>query len=111
MTPAAFDRLDALGDRLRSRLGDLFLSARVPGQVAGAGSLFRLLFTERPLRSYRDLHQLAEVRMERLFYALVDAGVLVHPAGLGCLSTPMGDREVREIAAAAERALATVGRA
>jgi glutamate-1-semialdehyde 2,1-aminomutase len=110
MTPAAFDRLEALGDRLRNRLGDVFRSAGVTGQATGAGSLFRLLFTERPLRSYRDLDQPAEARMERLFYALLDAGVLVHTAGLGCLSTPMGDREVEEIAAAAERALATVGR-
>ena len=110
MTPAAFDRLEALGTRLRSRLGDVFRSAGMPGQATGAGSLFRLLFTDRPLRSYRDLDQAAEARMERFFYALFDAGVLVHTAGLGCLSTPMSDREVEEIAAAAERALATVGR-
>jgi glutamate-1-semialdehyde 2,1-aminomutase len=56
------------------------------------------------------LDQAAEARMERLFRALLDAGVLLHTTGLGCLSTPMGDREVEEIAAAAERALGVVGR-
>jgi glutamate-1-semialdehyde 2,1-aminomutase len=110
MTPAAFARLEALGDQLRRRLAEVFRAAGVPGQVTGAGSLFRILFTERPLGSYRDLDQPAEARMERLFYALLDAGVLLHTAGLGCLSTPMGDREVEEIAAAAERALAALGR-
>ena len=49
--------------------------------------------------------------MERLFHALLDAGVLLHTTGLGCLSTPMDEREVEEIAAAAEQALETVGRA
>jgi glutamate-1-semialdehyde 2,1-aminomutase len=110
MTPAAFDRLEALGARLRARLREVFRDAGVPGQVTGEGSLFRLLFTDRPLRSYRDLDQAAEARMERLFLALLEAGVLIHTTGLGCLSTPMGDREIEEIAVAAERALEAVGR-
>ena len=110
MTPAEFDRLDALGVRLRVRLGEAFRAAGVPGQATGEGSLFRLLFTDRPLRSYRDIDQAAEARMERLFRALLDSGVLLHTTGLGCLSTPMGDREVEELAAAVERALASVDR-
>jgi glutamate-1-semialdehyde 2,1-aminomutase len=111
MTEAEFERLDALGARLRARLSDVLRAARVPGQATGEGSLFRLLFTDRPLRSYRDVDQAAEARMERLFRALLDAGVLIHTTGLGCLSTPMGEREVEEIAVAVERALGSVGRA
>jgi glutamate-1-semialdehyde 2,1-aminomutase len=110
MTPAAFDRLETLGDRLRVRLGEVFRAAGVPGQVTGAGSLFRLLFTDRPLRSYRDVDQAVEARVERLFRALLDEGVLLHTTGLGCLSTPMSEREVEEIAVATERALAVVRR-
>jgi len=110
LTPAEFDRLETLGERLRARLGEVFRAVGMPGQVTGAGSLFRLLFTDRPLRSYRDVDQAAEARMEGLFRALLDAGVLLHTTGLGCLSTPMRDREVEEIAAATERALASVGR-
>jgi glutamate-1-semialdehyde 2,1-aminomutase len=110
MTPAAFDRLEALGARFRARVGEVFRAAGVPGQVTGEGSLFRLLFTDRPLRSYRDIDQAAEARMERLFLALFHAGVLVHTSGLGCLSTPMGEREVEEFAAATEQALAAIGR-
>jgi glutamate-1-semialdehyde 2,1-aminomutase len=111
MTPAAFDRLEALGVRLRARLGDVFRAAGVPCQATGEGSLFRILFTDRPLRSYRDLDQRAEARMEALFYQLLDAGVLLHTSGLGCLSTPMGDAEVEGLAAAVERALRSGGRA
>jgi glutamate-1-semialdehyde 2,1-aminomutase len=110
MTPAEFDRLDALGARLRVRLGEAFRAAGVPGQATGEGSLFRLLFTDRPLRSYRDVDQAAEARMERLFRALLDSGVLLHTTGLGCLSTPMGEGEVEELAAAVERALASIDR-
>jgi glutamate-1-semialdehyde 2,1-aminomutase len=110
MTPAEFDRLEMLGDRLRVRLGEVFRAAGVPGQITGAGSLFRLLFTDRPLRSYRDLDLAAEGRMEQLFRALLDAGVLLHTTGLGCLSTPMGDREIEQIAAATEQALSGLDR-
>jgi glutamate-1-semialdehyde 2,1-aminomutase len=110
MTPLEFDRLERLGAQLRRRLGEAYRGARVPGQVTGEGSLFRLLFTDRPLRSYRDVDQTAEARMEGLFHALLDGGVLLHTTGLGCLSTPMGEREVEEIAAAVERAVGAVGR-
>jgi glutamate-1-semialdehyde 2,1-aminomutase len=111
MTPAEFDRLDALGARLRARVGDALRTAGVPGQITGAGSLFRLLFTGRPLLSYRDVDQRAEARMEPFFHALLDAGVLLHTTGLGCLSTPMGDAEIEELAGAVERALRSTARA
>ncbi len=106
MDEAAFARLDALGRRLRARLSEAFGASGVAGQVTGDGSLFRLLLTARPLQSYRDAADPdAEARLNRLFYHLLDAGVLVNTNGLGCLSTPMGEREVGEIAAALEQAL------
>jgi glutamate-1-semialdehyde 2,1-aminomutase len=110
MTPAEYDRLERLGARLRSRLTDVMRGHGVPGQVAGDGSLFRLLGTARPLRSFRDVDPDAETRIERLFYHLLDAGVLLHTNGLGCLSTPMTEREVEELAAALDRALGALRR-
>ncbi len=111
LDPAAFDRLEAFGARLRARLGEVFRARRVPGQVTGDGSLFRLLLTDRPLRSYRDaVDPAAEARMERLYHHLLDAGVFLHTNGLGCLSTPMTEREVEELAVALDRALAALAR-
>ena len=43
-----------------------------------------------------------------LFAAILDAGVLVNTNGLGCISTPMGEPELEELATATERALARV---
>jgi glutamate-1-semialdehyde 2,1-aminomutase len=105
LTPAEYERLEALGVRLRTRLGEVFRAHGVPGQVTGDGSLFRFLGTPAPLRSYRDVDPTAEARIERLFYHLLDAGVLIHTNGLGCLSTPMTEREVEELAVALDRAL------
>ena len=58
----------------------------------------------RRLRSFRDADPTAETRIEQLFYQLLDAGVLIHTNGLGCLSTPMTERELEEIAVALDRA-------
>jgi glutamate-1-semialdehyde 2,1-aminomutase len=111
MDAPAFARLEALGSRLRARAGEVFERSGVPGQVTGDASLFRLVLTSRPLRSYRDMADpAAEGRAERLFQHLLDAGVLVNTNGLGCLSTPMEEREVEEVASALERGLAALAR-
>src|SRR5262249_58891558 len=89
---------------LRARLTEVFQARGVPGQVTGDASLFRLLLTSRPLHSYRDAaDSAAEARLTRIFYHLLEAGVVVNSNGLGCLSTPMREREVEEIAVALER--------
>jgi glutamate-1-semialdehyde 2,1-aminomutase len=111
LAEGAFDRLNALGERSRARFGEVFRASGVPGQVTGDGSLFRLLLTARPLRSYRDVADpAAEARGQQLFLHLLDAGVLVNTNGLGCLSTPMGEREVEEMAGALDRALVRLAR-
>ena len=111
MDAAAFTRLEALGARLRARLGEVFRGSRVAGQVTGDASLFRLVLTGRTLTNYRDTADPAsEGRAERLFHHVLDAGVLMNTNGLGCLSTPMGEAEVETIAAALEQGLALLAR-
>jgi glutamate-1-semialdehyde 2,1-aminomutase len=105
MTPEEFARLEALGARLRARIDEVLRAGGVPGQATGDASLFRIVLTPGPLRSYRDLDPDADGRQERLCHALLDAGVVVNTNLLGCLSTPMTEGEVEEIAAALEQAL------
>jgi glutamate-1-semialdehyde 2,1-aminomutase len=97
-----------LGDLLRARLTEVFRELHVPGQVTGDASLFRILLSERPIRGFRDIDRGCLARTEQLFYRLLDAGVLLSPGGLGCLSTPMTEREVEEMAVALGRALASL---
>jgi glutamate-1-semialdehyde 2,1-aminomutase len=105
MTEPEFERLETLGRRLRARLDEMLRANGVPGQVTGAASLFRIVLSGRPLRNYRDVDPEAGARADRLCHALLDAGVVVNTNGLGCLSTPMTEREVEEIAVALDRAL------
>jgi glutamate-1-semialdehyde 2,1-aminomutase len=110
MTPEAFARLETLGARLRSRLAEVVRASGVAGQVTGDGSLFRLLLSPGPLTCYRDVDPAAAGRTAPLFHAFLEAGVLIGTTGLGCLSTPMGEREVEEIAGACEQALRVLPR-
>jgi glutamate-1-semialdehyde aminotransferase len=72
----------------------------------GDASLFRFLMTAGVPRTHRDtVEPAADRRLSRLFLYLLDASVLVGANGLGCLSTPMGEQEIDEIAEATARAL------
>jgi glutamate-1-semialdehyde 2,1-aminomutase len=107
----AFARLEALGERLRARLTDLLAGGSVPGAVMGDASLFRFVMTADVPRTYRDtVEPAADRRLSRLFLQLLDEGVLVGANGLGCLSTPMGEREIDEIVEATARSLHALAR-
>jgi glutamate-1-semialdehyde 2,1-aminomutase len=111
MDRPAFARLEDMGVRLRKRFNDVFRKSGRRGQATGAGSLFRLMLVDRPLRNYRDtIEPGIDARSYRLFLALLDAGIMVNDNGLGCLSTPMGEAELDRIEAALDHALATLGR-
>src|SRR6185295_15655015 len=54
LTPDAYVRLDALGERLRGGVARLLGATRRRGQVSGVGSLFCLHWTASPLTDYRS---------------------------------------------------------
>jgi glutamate-1-semialdehyde 2,1-aminomutase len=104
----AFSRLEDMGERLRVRLRVVLSARELPAQITGEGSLFRFVMINRPLKSYRDTVEpgVAE-RTNRLFMALLDAGIMINNNGLACLSTPMGEAELDRIESAVDRALST----
>jgi len=96
MSPAEFDRLNALGERAREGLRRAMTGAGVAGQVTGAGSLLRVHFHDREMVDFRSaLPSSSERDLSRRFYeALLARGVLVAPYGTAALSTPMGTEEI-----------------
>lgn len=119
LTPEAYDRLETLGDDLRSRANAVFADAGVPGQVSGAGSLILVVPTDAPIVNYRSIPKdpATEARMRGLHRGLMDAGdrdevgIIVSKEGLGALSTPMGQLEIDRFIAALEQAVHQVAEA
>ncbi len=96
LTPAAFSRLEMLGDRLRDGLRGILDELGVPGQVTGRGSLCSLALFDHPLRNYRDVvpDDKARRAMAGLHCYLLNHGVQIAPSGMFILSTVMTEAEI-----------------
>ena len=107
LDPAAYQRLDQIGERVRAGIDEAFRRHGVAGGTVGLGSLLRLHFTDRPVRDYRSAYAspAEAARQDACFRRLIDEGVLMAPNGLMALSTPMTDDDVDMIVASVSAAL------
>lgn len=107
MTASAFTALNELGERARSVLEAAIERAGAEAQVTGAGSLFRIHMTRRPLSDYRSSAPRGEEKAALAFLNryLLNHGVALTPTGLGSLSTPMAPEEVVALGDALEGGL------
>lgn len=107
LTPAEFDRLEALGDRARKGMTEAFRDAGVPGQVTGLGSLLRFHMTSAPLVDYRSALMTAEQKnaLARVLRLMREDGVFLNDRGVAALSTPMTEKEIDTLIESFARAL------
>jgi glutamate-1-semialdehyde 2,1-aminomutase len=94
LTPGAYAKLDALGDRLRAGVKRILSKGKQPAQVTGLGSLFWIHWTKKRLSDYRSRVPADAERPLRTFMALLNDGVLLTQRGLGCCSLAMVDSDV-----------------
>jgi glutamate-1-semialdehyde 2,1-aminomutase len=94
LTPNAYAKMDRLGERLRSKLTQLFQELDAPAVVTGLGSLFRIHFTDGPVRTYRDTLNRNIESHRKLFFWLLNHGLYIDVRGMGCLSLPMEDAHI-----------------
>jgi glutamate-1-semialdehyde 2,1-aminomutase len=103
LTPDAYTRLEALGDRLRDGVRRLLRKRAYPGQITGVGSLFWLHHTRKKLSDYRSARPDDPQAPARTFLGLINEGVLLSQRGLGACSLAMTDADV-------DRFVETLGR-
>jgi glutamate-1-semialdehyde 2,1-aminomutase len=97
MTPAAFDRLNRLGEYVRDRLRRLFRDTRRAAQVCGAGSMFLAHLTAEELIDFRSLRGFSRTNpiYGDLCHKMLEYGFILSPRGIfGCLSMPMAESEL-----------------
>jgi glutamate-1-semialdehyde 2,1-aminomutase len=94
LTPSEYQRLNALGDRLRLGLTRVFDELRAPAQVSGVGSLFNVHFTREPLQDARAPRSADSELAHLYFLEMLNRGIMLAPRGMGSLSTPMTEREI-----------------
>jgi glutamate-1-semialdehyde 2,1-aminomutase len=106
LTPDVYDRLNRNGARVCEQLMEVFASHGVPVQVNGAGSMFALHLTDRPVVDYRGVAAADKRKTRDLFLGLVNHGVLIAPRAMGALSTPMGEEEIERFVDAVDATVA-----
>ena len=96
LTPPIFERLDRMGDDLRSRVQEVIDRREFPAQVSGKGSLFWVHLTDRELTDYRSFVASQHDWPGSDFFAhhMLDRGIVCINRDFGCLSTPMGREEM-----------------
>src|SRR5258705_8239822 len=94
LTPEAYARLDALGDRLRARVRRVLAQSKLAAQVTGLGAPFLIHRNQKRLSEYRSTRPVDAERPLRTFLGLLNDGVLLTQRGLGCCSLAMTDADV-----------------
>jgi glutamate-1-semialdehyde 2,1-aminomutase len=106
--PGVYDRLQAIGDRLRTAIPALGAEAGLDVQAIGDGPVVQVFFGPGPLRSYRDVLATDQHRRKQFGVELVQRGVLTNPGEKLYLSLAHTDDDLDRVLDAARDSLRAV---
>lgn len=98
LDPAAFDRINRLGAEVRRRLTEIV--AGLPITITGAGSLFKINATARPVTDYRSAVTVDAAWEKLASQLLLIDGFMLTPTLHGCVSTVTTEEHVNGFLAA-----------
>ncbi|MDX8496277.1 aspartate aminotransferase family protein [Mesorhizobium sp. VK22B] len=103
----AVERLNSLGDRARTLIGEAIKVADVPACVTGRGSMFRIHLSADAPEGYRQAYLSPEkaALLSRFVGHLFDGGLLIVETATGFLSTAMSEQEIDDMASVVLKAL------
>lgn len=88
------DHVNRLGTLLAEGMRACFRRTGLDIQVSGTGSLYNIIFSNAPIRNYRDVAQSHEELNRILYLALLLRGVFDAPRGMFCTSTAMSEADI-----------------
>jgi glutamate-1-semialdehyde 2,1-aminomutase len=112
MTPAAYERLEAMGATLQAGLAEAAKGAGVPVQVNRVGSMLTVFFSEKPVFDAASARGANTKRFGAFFHALLEGGVYFPPSQFEAafLSTAHTDDDLDLTLRAAKAAFAAAAR-
>ena len=87
LTPDTYERMNNLGEDLRSKLSAIFDEFEVPAKITGVGSLFGIHFTGENIRDYRTVIRANGSMNQFLFMGLLNEDVLLQSKTAGALNS------------------------
>lgn len=100
--------LEQLFDRtmlLRTSLEKLYARYSIPMKTIGMGSIFNIVFTDQPIKNYRDMWETNTSLRQAIDMELLDLGVYLKPLNRYSMSTMHSEEDIRQTVEAHEKAL------
>ena len=94
LTSDNFEKMNNLGDSLRSKLSSVFNEINLDVQVTGYGSLFGINFNENKIKDYRSFLNNNSDMTKILFSYLRNKGILLQLKNAGALNILMTEKEI-----------------
>jgi glutamate-1-semialdehyde 2,1-aminomutase len=98
-------RLNELGELARSCLREVFADAGISVWVNGTGSMFHISLASDPVTSYRSWAATPTAEWQHIRVRALTAGIYMTARGTGCLSTPMNENDIHQLAESLRAAL------
>lgn len=107
---AQIDRINRLAETAVNAINETIETRGVPASVTGAGSMFRIHMKPDPPANHRETHPepAAAERLKQFYNRMLDCGILLIYSGAGAISTPMGEPEIDQLVAAADKSFAAL---
>jgi glutamate-1-semialdehyde 2,1-aminomutase len=105
LTGSEINRINQLGDLLRSNFRKIFEEVGIHAQVVGMGSLSTVHFTNQEIKDCRSLETARSEFKPILHLLLMDKGIYASSAIAFFMCTPMREQEVIEVGAALKSSL------
>ncbi len=103
--PNVYERLNAVGERMRKGLQVIASRAGIAAQVLGRGPLANIYFTSEPIWDYRSAEKSDKVLTQQLTKDLIGRGVLANVPAKMYISLAHTDADIDETLQAVEAAL------
>ncbi|MFI2616462.1 glutamate-1-semialdehyde 2,1-aminomutase [Streptomyces sp. NPDC018584] len=99
---AAYERIDAVSERLRGLVSEALSKEGVAHTVQNASNMFSVFFTDRAVRDYDDAKAQDSFRFTAFFHSMLSQGVYLPPSAFESwfVSTAHDERAIERIAAA-----------
>lgn len=109
--PGVYERLHALGARLRTGLTDILSDYSAPFRVYGEGPTFKVMFVDHDIVTHRDAQDADRALLRRLERAWVERGLFITPGLRHYISLVHSDEDIeRTLEIVAQAAQATLPR-
>jgi len=94
LTDDNYRKLSELASNVVRGLEKIFSEQHIDAKITQSGSLFGVHFTSEKVVDYRSAMKEDSLRKFNFFLGMLLNGAMIAPRGLGCISTPMGNRDI-----------------